>query len=109
MILFHRDLFLFPTCADNPPLVLQESMDCDTPMVSFKIGGVSADLVRPGITGYLAQPEDAKDFSVGIEQLLSDTALREQMNQNCRKITLQEYSLNLQTERYISLYKQSLN
>lgn len=77
-------------------------------MVSFKIGGVP-DLVRPDITGYLAQPEDAQDFAMSIEQLLSDTALREQMSQNCREIALQEYSLNLQTERYISLYTQALN
>jgi len=50
------DLFIFPTRADNLPLVLQESMACGTPMVSFKVGGVP-DLVRPGITGYLATPE----------------------------------------------------
>lgn len=102
------DLFLFPTRADNLPLVLQESMACGTPMVSFRIGGVP-DLVRPGITSYLAQPENAQDFTVGIEQLLSDRSLREQMSQNCREITLQEYSLNLQAERYISLYKKALN
>ena len=83
-------------------------MACGTPMVSFKIGGVP-DLVRPGITGYLAQPEDAQDFAIGIEQLLSNTALREQMSQNCREIALQEYSLSLQAERYISLYTQALN
>jgi len=45
------NLFIFPTRADNLPLVLQESMACGTPMVSFKVGGVP-DLVRPGITGY---------------------------------------------------------
>ena len=102
------DLFLFPTRADNLPLVLQESMACGTPMVSFRIGGVP-DLVRPGITGYLAQPENAQDLAVGIEKLLSDRALREQMSQNCREIALREYPLNLQAERYISLYKEALN
>ena len=77
-------------------------------MVSFRIGGVP-DLVRPGITGYLAQPENAQDLAVGIEKLLSDRALREQMSQNCREIALREYPLNLQAERYISLYKEALN
>ena len=32
------DLFIFPTHADNLPLVVQESMACGTPVVSFKIG-----------------------------------------------------------------------
>ena len=97
------DLFIFPTRADNLPLVLQESMACGTPMVSFKVGGVP-DLVRPGITGYLAQPEDAQDFSNGIVQLLEDKTLRKQMSQNCRAITLKEYSIKLQAQRYIDLY-----
>lgn len=101
------DLFIFPTRADNLPLVLQESMACGTPMVSFKIGGVS-DLVRHDITGYLANPEDIQDFRNGIVQLLENADSREKMSQTCRAIALQEYSLQLQTERYIELYHQIL-
>ncbi len=102
------DLFIFPTRADNLPLVLQESMACGTPMVSFKIGGVP-DLVRPGITGYLAAPEDARDFANGIVRLLEDNQLRQQMRENCRAIALSEYALELQVKRYISLYDKLLN
>ncbi|NEO43476.1 MAG: glycosyltransferase [Moorea sp. SIO4A3] len=101
------DLFIFPTRADNLPLVLQESMACGTPMVSFKVGGVP-DLVRPGITGYLAAPEDTEDFSNGIVQLLEDEKVREEMSQNCREIAVEEYPLELQARRYIKLYSQVL-
>ncbi|WP_066377200.1 glycosyltransferase family 4 protein [Anabaena sp. CA = ATCC 33047] len=101
------DLFVFPTRADNLPLVLQESMACGTPMVSFKVGGVS-DLVRPGVTGYLAQPEDTQDFCNGIVQLLEDSQLRQKMSENCRVIALEEYPLELQAQRYIELYHQVL-
>ncbi|MBW4649280.1 MAG: glycosyltransferase family 4 protein [Kastovskya adunca ATA6-11-RM4] len=101
------DLFIFPTQADNLPLVLQESMACGTPMVSFKVGGVP-DLVRPGITGYLAQPEDVEDFCNGIVQLLEDRELRDRLSQQCRTIALEEYPLKLQAERYIKLYRQVL-
>jgi len=101
------DLFIFPTRADNLPLVLQESMACGTPMVSFKIGGVP-DLVRPGITGYLATPEDAKDFCSGIVQLLEDQNLRDRMKKQCRAIALTEYSLKLQAQRYVELYSQAI-
>ncbi|NMG05957.1 glycosyltransferase family 4 protein [Brasilonema sp. UFV-L1] len=97
------DLFIFPTRADNLPLVLQESMACGTPMVSFKIGGV-CDLVRPHITGYLATPEDADDFCCGIVKLLEDESLRDRIRQNCRAIALEEYTLELQAKRYIQLY-----
>jgi glycosyltransferase involved in cell wall biosynthesis len=101
------DLFLFPTRADNLPLVLQESMACGTPMISFKIGGVP-DLVRPGMTGYLAQPEDIRDFARGIVQLWEDESLRDRLSQNCRAIATQEYSLEKQAQRYIKLYHQRL-
>lgn len=102
------DIFLFPTRADNLPLVLQESMACGTPMVSFEIGGVS-DLVRSDITGYLAKSEDTEDFKDGIIQLLRTPNLHQQMKLNCRKIALSEYSLELQAQRYITLYQQILN
>ena len=101
------DLFLFPTRADNLPLVLQESMACGMPMVWFKVGAVP-DLVRPGITCYLAALEDAQDFSQGIVQLLEDKRLKEPMGENCRAIALEEYPLELQAKRYIELYFQVL-
>ena len=98
------DLFIFPTRADNLPLVLQESMACGTPMVSFDIGGVS-DLVRHNITGYLAKSEDTQDFSNSIVKLLEDDQLRQTMNENCRAIAISEYALELQAKRYVELYK----
>lgn len=101
------DLFIFPTRADNLPLVLQESMACGTPMISFDIGGIP-DLVRPMVTGYLAKPEDAMDFCDGIVALLEDDQLRQTMSANCRVIALAEYSLELQAQRYIELYKKIL-
>jgi glycosyltransferase involved in cell wall biosynthesis len=102
------DLFVFPTRADNLPLVLQESMACGTPMISVRIGGVP-DLVRPTVTGYLAEPEDAVDFSDGIVKLLEDEELLKRMRQNCRAIAVEEYSLELQAQRYINLYRQMLS
>lgn len=101
------DLFIFPTRADAFGIVLQESMACGTPLVSFKVGGVP-DAVRPGITGYLAEPENVQDLCNGIVQLLEDKNLRDRMSQNCRAIALAEYTLELQAQRYIELYRQAL-
>jgi glycosyltransferase involved in cell wall biosynthesis len=99
------DLFVFPTRAESLPLVLQESMACGTPMVSFKVGGVP-DVVRPGLTGYLAEPENARDFCKAIVQLLEDEELRRRMGQTCRSIAVEEYSLDLQVQRYIKAYQE---
>ncbi len=98
------DLFLFPTRADVFGLVSIESQACGTPVVSFKLGGVP-DHVRPGITGYLAEPENAQDFRDGIIQLLEDEDLRHQMSQQCRGITVQEYNSKLSAQRHIEMYR----
>jgi glycosyltransferase involved in cell wall biosynthesis len=102
------DLFILPTRADNLPIVLQESLACGTPVLSFDVGGVS-ELVRPGVTGYLARPEDYKDLGKGIVSLLEDESLRSRMGFNCREIAVKEYSLDLQVKRYIELYENVLN
>jgi glycosyltransferase involved in cell wall biosynthesis len=98
------DLFIFPTRADNLPLVLQESMACGTPMVSFDVGGVS-ELVRPNQTGMLASKEDAQDFSDKISLMLQSNERWQEMSQNCRNVAVSEYSLELQAQRYFSLYE----
>jgi glycosyltransferase involved in cell wall biosynthesis len=98
------DLFLFPTRAEAFGQVAQEALTCGTPVVSFNVGGVP-DLVRPGVTGYLARPEDHKDFSRGVLELLEDEALRLEMSRKCREIALREYELKQQTKRYIELYE----
>lgn len=99
------DLFLFPTRADAFGLVAQESMACGTPVVAFNTGGV-ADVVRPGLTGYLAEPEDVDDFRQGMLQLMEDRELRSQLGQRCRQIVLEDYRLELQAQRYKELYCQ---
>lgn len=101
------DLFLFPTRADAFGLVAQEAMACGTPTVAFKVGGVP-DIVRPNSTGYLAEPENVEDFRNGILQLLEDQDLRDRMSKECRQVVLEEYSLELQAQRYIELYRQAL-
>ena len=101
------DLFLFPTRAEAFGNVALESIACGTPVVSFKIGGVP-DQVRPGITGYLATPEDTEDFCKGIIQLLEDESLRNYMSQQCRAIALQEFRLEICAQRHIELYSKLL-
>ena len=101
------DLFVLPTRAEAFGLVLLESMACGTPCVSFRVGGVP-DIVRPGVTGYLAEPESAEDMREGIVQLLQDEDLHASISRQCRDIAVNEYRLETQVERYVRLYEQLL-
>ncbi len=101
------DAFLFPSRADNAPLVLIETMACGTPTVAFNVGGVS-DMVRPGVTGLLADPEDHKQFAARIVELLENTPLRAHMRLQARAIAEKEYPLDLYVERHAALYREVL-
>ena len=98
------DVFVSPTRAEAFPLVLLESSACGTPVVSFNVGGVP-DIVRPGVTGYLAEPEDANDLSRGIVQLLEDEDQRNFMSEQVRFIAQEEYNMPLYVQRHIDLYR----
>jgi glycosyltransferase involved in cell wall biosynthesis len=102
------DLFVFPSRAETFGLVLAESMACGTPVVSFNVSGIP-DLVRPGVTGYLAEAENVADFRDGIVQLLEDKAARQTLGQQGRAMVVNEYNLNVQVQRYIELYGQLLS
>ena len=101
------DISICPTRADNLPLVLQESMSCGTPMVSFNVGGVP-EVVRPGVTGLLAKAEDSNDFSEKIVQLLTDKQMQQRMASSCRETALNEFSIKLQAKRYKAVYQKML-
>jgi glycosyltransferase involved in cell wall biosynthesis len=101
------DLFLFPTRSDAFGLVAQEAMSCCTPTVAFNVGGVP-DIVRPGITGLLADPENVTQFRDAMVQLLEDTNTREAMGKRGRAIAQDEYSLERYAQSYIDLYEKAL-
>ena len=98
------DLCLFPTRADVFGLVSIESQACGTPVVSFRVGGVP-DHVRPGETGFLAEPEDALGFRDGIVLLLQNEAARHRMSETCRASTQQDFDISLEATRHSNLYE----
>jgi glycosyltransferase involved in cell wall biosynthesis len=97
------DVFVHPALADNLPNGVLESMACGTPVVAFSVGGIP-DAVRHMETGYLARYQDASDLANGINTILSDRNLHRHMAQRCRKVVEEEYSIDLQAQRFENLY-----
>jgi glycosyltransferase involved in cell wall biosynthesis len=101
------DVFVLPSIQDNLPNTVLESMACGTPVVGFDVGGIP-DMVRPGVTGERAPRGDAAGFADAIRRLLCDDAARQSMAENCRRIAVEEYGLEVQARRYIKLYRSVL-
>ncbi|MDT8303963.1 MAG: glycosyltransferase [Sedimentisphaerales bacterium] len=59
------DVFICPSIEDSGPMMINESIMCGTPVVSFEMG-VSLDLVQTGKTGYRAKLKNSEDLGKGI-------------------------------------------
>lgn len=98
------DLVVVPSRSEPLSNVAQESVACGTPVVAFGVGGLP-DVVRPGHTGQLAIPEDPVDLARSITRLLGDERLRAEMGRNAREVAECEFSTEVETARYIDLYR----
>jgi glycosyltransferase involved in cell wall biosynthesis len=101
------DVFVISSLQESFGQTVIESMACGTPVVGFASGGIP-DMVRPGQTGYLAPTGDTAGLREGIVKLLRDPQARAEMSQHCRRIVLEEYSLDVQARQYVRLYESLL-
>jgi glycosyltransferase involved in cell wall biosynthesis len=102
------DVFVIPSRQDNLAQTALEAVACGTPVVGFDSGGMG-EIVRPGITGLLAKPDNVRELRDCIAKLLTDPILQSEIAANCRRIAIEEYSLELQAKRYVDLYKSLFN
>lgn len=98
------DILLFPTLAESFGLVAAESMSCGCPVVTFKVGG-AAEIVKHLETGYVAEYRNAADLIKGLELLLNDRELREQMSDKGVLRVKENFSLSRMSQKYFKLYK----
>jgi glycosyltransferase involved in cell wall biosynthesis len=97
------DLFLYPSLADNCPLVVLESMACGTPVIAFETGGIP-ELITNMRSGYIARYKDVDDFVKGIKLFLNDINLRTKAGLSARKDVENHFTLEKMVTLYDELY-----
>jgi len=98
------DIFVSPSIEDSGPMMINESIMCGTPVVSFNMG-VASDLVITNETGYLAMLRDAHDLANGIRELLTLSDKNYQlMKKNCRQVGMEKTSENSQISKLINIF-----
>jgi glycosyltransferase involved in cell wall biosynthesis len=86
------EVFLCPSIEDSGPMMINQSIMCGTPVVSFEMG-VSLDLVISGETGYRARLKDSSDMALGIFNILNLNATDyEKLSVQCRNLGLKSCS-----------------
>jgi len=103
------DALLFPSLAENFPLVVLESMACGTPVVGFDVGGVG-EVLDHRRTGYLARRGDSDDFTDGVGWILG-LSVREKraMSERCRKVIEDDFTLEKMVDAYLRVYELALS
>ena len=105
MVYSAADVFVICSLQDNLPNTVLESLACGIPVIGPAVGGIS-DMVRDGVNGLIVESPDAGFLANAIKSFFGmDRARQEQMGANCRRIAEEEYSLQLQAQRYGDLYK----
>jgi len=98
------DLLVIPSLQEAMGQTGLESMSCGVPVVGSAVGGIP-DMIRPGVTGLLAPPGDADALGGAIRRLLQNPVERAEMGANCRRIALEEYAIEAQARRHVTLYE----
>ncbi|MFC1843563.1 glycosyltransferase family 4 protein [Thermodesulfobacteriota bacterium] len=101
------DVFVAPSLEDNLPLTVMESLSCGTPCVTFDIGGMP-DMIDHKENGFLAKPFDTKEFAMGIEWVLEDEKRHKALSCEARRKIELNYSNELISNKYKSLYEDIL-
>ncbi|MBG0775742.1 MAG: glycosyltransferase [Desulfovibrionaceae bacterium] len=108
-----RDLFLaadvlvYPSLADNHPLVILEAMACGLPVAASAVGGVP-EQVRHGETGLLAAPGDRAALAEAAATLLADPALARRLGETARATGATRFTYRRMARGYLPLYRRAL-
>ena len=99
------DIFLCPSIEDAGPSMVNQSIMCGTPVVSFN-QGVSMDIVITGKTGYCAKLKDSNDMAKGLYDIISmPDAELEKMKSNCRELALELFHPDDSVNRWLKIMK----
>ncbi|MFQ5428323.1 MAG: glycosyltransferase family 4 protein [Thermodesulfobacteriota bacterium] len=97
------DLFVLPTFQEALGTSILEASAMELPVISTRVGGVP-EVVNHGKTGLLVEPDNAEELAAAIIKLLKDTALRNLMGKEGKKLVEKDCSTVRMVEQLHELY-----
>lgn len=98
------DVIVVPSRQESFCQAASESLSCGTPVVAFNTTGL-ADVVEHKRSGYLAEPYNELDFSLGILWSIEHSSV---LSGECRKRALKYWDLEVVAQKYHSVYRSVL-
>ncbi|MCK8824068.1 N-acetyl-alpha-D-glucosaminyl L-malate synthase BshA [Fuchsiella alkaliacetigena] len=107
-LLSSADLFLLPSAKESFGLVAVEAMACRVPVIASRTGGLP-EVVKDGVTGFLAPPGAIAEMaSYGIE-LLQNQELQSETAQNARHWVVRKFNAEQIVTQYENYYRKLVN
>lgn len=97
------DVFVLPSIREGMSNTLLEAMASGLPCVASNVGS-NSELVADGRWGHLFPAEDVDGLVRSLEQLVQQTALREQFGLAARRQAVEAYGLDRMVKTYAELY-----
>jgi glycosyltransferase involved in cell wall biosynthesis len=69
------------------------------------VGGLP-EMVRPGVSGWLADAATPAGLGRAVERAIRDLSLGKSLRESSRDLAAKEYSLELQGRRYFQLFQE---
>jgi glycosyltransferase involved in cell wall biosynthesis len=87
------DVFVLPSLAEAFGIATVEAMGCELPVVVSDAGG-TADIVDPGVNGFITKAGDGRELGSALEALLADADRRAAMGRQGRRIAEERFGLD---------------
>lgn len=98
------NIYLSPSTDDAGPSMVNQSLSCGTPVVSFNIG-TALDMILHENTGYCAKLRDSNDFANGIITIYQKTTEQyDAMCKDCRRVALEKTSEDSFVDNFQRIY-----
>ncbi len=101
------DAFVLPSFYEGHPKALLEAMACGLPVIATDVPGIR-ELIQHGHTGWLCDT-GAESLRAGIQAVLGDDALADQMGANARRYIVEHCSLSSVVELELAVYREALS
>lgn len=100
------DVFVTPSLRDNLPNTIAEALLCGTPVIGFKVGGIS-EMIQNGVNGFFAEDTTVPALAHTIRRFLSkpDQFDRRFIHDQASEL----YNIERCANDYIKLYDQMLS
>jgi glycosyltransferase involved in cell wall biosynthesis len=98
------DVLALSSRTEGMPAVLIEAGIAGIPIAAYAVGGV-AEVVKDGVTGFLAPPGDIDGLTERLLRLIREPELRTEMGRSAVERTMGRFDIALIAPRYAQVYR----